>query len=79
MTLPVERYRSLRHARKLLEDLVDPGKTPRVPSSVRERARAALRHYPSDYEIDRIADGCPEMLDKQVLTLYTNKQYVNRG
>jgi hypothetical protein len=35
-----------------------------VPSIVRDRARGALRHFPNDYELERIADSCPEMLDK---------------
>jgi len=64
MTLPDERYRALKQGKKLLEELCDPGRTPRVPSLIRDRARAALRHYPSDYELDRIADSCPDMLDK---------------
>jgi len=64
MTLPDERYRSLKQGKKLLEDLCDPGKTPRVPGIVRERARGALRHFPSDYELDRMADQCPDLLDK---------------
>ena len=64
MTLPNERYRALKQGKKLLEELCDPGRTPRVPSLIRDRARAALRHYPSDYELDRIADSCPEILDK---------------
>ena len=65
MTLPHERYRSLKQGRKLLEELCDPGKTPRVPSTVRDRARGALRHFPSDYELDAIAQRCPELLDKE--------------
>lgn len=64
MTLPDERYRALKQGKKLLEELCDPGRTPRVPSIVRERARGALRHYPSDYEIDKLADECPNLLDK---------------
>ena len=64
MTIPEERYRALKQGKKLLEDLCDPGKTPRVPSLVRDRARAALKHYPSDYDIERMADSCPELLDK---------------
>ena len=64
MTLPDERYRALKQGKKLLEELCDPGKTPRVPSMVRDRARTALRHYPNDFELDRIADNCPDMLDK---------------
>lgn len=64
MTLPDERYRALKQGKKLLEELCDPGKTPRVPSIVRDRARGALRHFPSDYELEKIADTCPEYLDK---------------
>lgn len=64
MTKPDERFRALKQSRKLLEELCDPGKTPRVPSIVRDRARAILKHYPSDYELDIIAEHCPEMLEK---------------
>ena len=61
MTLPDERYRALKQGKKLLEELCDPGKTPRVPSIVRDKARAALRHYPMDYEIDSLAEKCPDL------------------
>jgi hypothetical protein len=64
MTLPDERYRALKYGKKLLEELCDPGKTPRVPKIVRDRALGVLRHFPSDYELDRIADASPELLDK---------------
>jgi hypothetical protein len=64
MTLPDERYRALKQGKKLLEELCDPGRTPRVPSIVRDRARGVLRHYPNDYDLEKIADNCPEMLDK---------------
>lgn len=64
MTLPDERYRALKQGKKLLEELCDPGRTPRVPSMVRDRARGALRHYPTDFELDCIADSCPDMLEK---------------
>jgi hypothetical protein len=74
MTLPDERFRALKQSKKLLEELCDPGRTPRVPSVVRDRARGCLRHYPSDFELERIADNCPEYLDKLSFTdrLYTN-------
>ena len=74
MTLPDERYRALKAGKKLLEELVDPGKTPRVPSIVRDRARAALRHFPQDYEIDLMAERNPDLLDKQPFSVYTNTQ-----
>jgi hypothetical protein len=64
MTLPDERYRALKQGKKLLEELCDPGKTPRVPSIIRDRARGALRHFPSDYDLERMADNSPDLLDK---------------
>lgn len=67
MTLPDERFRALKQGKKLLEELCDPGRTPRVPSIVRDRARGVLRHFPSDFELERIADNCPEYLDKASL------------
>ena len=64
MTLPDERYRALKQSRKLLEELCDPGKTPRVPSIIRDRARTILRHYPMDMHVDELAENCPELLEK---------------
>lgn len=78
MTIPHERFTSLKQGKKLLEELCDPGKTPRVPSIIRERARGILRHYPSDYEFERMAMSCPELLDTEQWSPYnTNKQVVN--
>jgi len=74
MTLPDERFRALKQSKKLLEELCDPGRTPRVPSLVRDRARSVLRHYPNDYELERIADNCPEYLDK---ISFADKIYMN--
>lgn len=65
MTLPNERYAALKRGKKLLEELCDPGKTPRVPSAVRERARSAIKHFPNDLDIEDLANSCPEILDKQ--------------
>ena len=74
MTLPDERYRAIKQGKKLLEELCDPGKTPRVPSLIRDRARTALRHYPNDWELESIAEKCPDMLDKQSFSMYTSVQ-----
>lgn len=70
MTLPDERYRAIRLGRKLLEELCDPGRTPRVPSIVRDRARGALRHYPSDWELEAISRRAPEYLDTRPFSVY---------
>lgn len=76
MTTPEDRYRSLKQSRKLLEELCDPGKTPRVPSIIRDRARGILRHYPSDYELEQLATNNPEMLEKLTGTDKVLKQIV---
>lgn len=74
MTMPDERFKALKQGKKLLEELCDPGRTPRVPSMVRDRARGVLRHFPSDYELERIADNCPEYLDKLSIM---DRQFLN--
>jgi hypothetical protein len=61
--MPNERLRALKQTARFLEELCDPGKTPRVPSAVRDRARQALKHYPLDGQIDRMVESCPEILD----------------
>lgn len=61
MTLPDERYRAVLAAERFLTDLLDPRKTPRVPAAIRQQARAVLRHYPSQWDMDRAAHSCPEV------------------
>lgn len=70
MTTSDERYKAIKQGKKLLEELCDPGKTPRVPSLVRDKARTALKHFPNDIEIDSLAERCPEIIDKKSLTSY---------
>jgi len=56
MTVPVERTNAVIRTRKFLLELLDPKKTPRVPASVRQDAMHLLRHYPSEFEMNMIAD-----------------------
>ena len=63
MTLPYERYRSIVYARDFLCDLLDPKATPKVPSEIRQRARAVLRHFPFTIELDELAKKAPEIVD----------------
>lgn len=72
MTLPDERFRAIRQGRKLLEELCDPGRSPRVPAIIRERARGTLRHYPSDYELEAIARNSPDYLDPKPFSVYSS-------
>jgi len=64
MTTAYERHRALKQSRKFLEELCSTHKTPEVPQYIRDMAKNLLRHYPDDYELDLIADECPELLDK---------------
>jgi hypothetical protein len=56
MTVPVERTNAVINTEKFLYDLLDPKKTPRVPEDVRAQARRLLRHYPSEFEMNVIAE-----------------------
>ena len=67
MTTAHDRYLAVRQSRRFLEELCDPGRTPRVPSIVRNRARALLKHYPMDWEIDSLSERNQEILDRQPL------------
>jgi hypothetical protein len=61
MTLPDERSRAVRSARKFLRDLLDPKLTPKVPRAIRDRAARVLRHFPSDLDINRAVGGHPNI------------------
>ena len=63
MTLPDERYRSMIWADRLLKDLCDPSKTPRVPKEIRQRASSVLRHWPGEYYINRLAQESPDIIE----------------
>jgi len=78
MTLPDERFRALKQGKKLLEELCDPGKTPRVQSLIRDRARAALRNYTADYDLDDMAVACPEILQKPSNSSRINNKQSNQ-
>jgi hypothetical protein len=63
MTLPDERYRALVKARSFLFDLIDPKKTPGVPSNVRMCASSILKHFPDDYHSRILAEQSPNILE----------------
>ena len=56
MTVPVERTNAVIRTQKFLLELLDPKKTPRVPRLIRQDARNLLRHYPSEFDMNMIAD-----------------------
>jgi len=61
MTLPYERFNSVKNTERFLLDLMDPKKTPRVPLAIRQRARQCLRHYPGSYDMVRAAEAVPDV------------------
>ena len=70
MTLPDERYRAVDSAYRLLMDLCDPSITPRVPKTIRLKAAAALRHYPSSWDLDQIEHHAPHIIQRRMEPLY---------
>ena len=69
MTLPDERYRAVKWAEGFLKRLAGEG-FDRVPKAVRDEARSILRHYPSDYDMNRAAQGAPEVFQEQMEDLH---------
>ena len=69
MTLPDERYRSVKWAEGFLKRLAG-GHYARTPKAVRDEARSILRHYPSDYDMNRAATAAPEVFQEQMEDLH---------
>ena len=61
VTMPDERRYAVNNTRQFLLDLLDPKKTPRVPSAVRKEAGRCLRLYPGDYYMERSKELAPEV------------------
>jgi hypothetical protein len=75
MTLPNEWFISMRKNREFLFDLLNPEKTPRVPSEIRKRASECLKHFPMKPEIDDLEKMHTNMYkDKNIILAETNKE-----
>jgi hypothetical protein len=46
MTTRSEELRTIGQVREFLRELLDPKTTPKVPATIRDKARRLLRHYP---------------------------------
>jgi hypothetical protein len=66
MTLPDERYRSIRQTGQFLRDLQDRTIYPRVPRAVRAEAYRLLRHYPTEYDLERLAEKSPNVIIREM-------------
>ncbi len=69
MTLPDERYRAVKWAESFLSRLAG-GEYPRTPKAVRDEARSVLRHYPSQWDMQRTAAAAPEVFQEKMEPLY---------
>jgi hypothetical protein len=69
MTLPDERYRSVKTAAEFLQRLAG-GHYARVPKAVREEARSILRHYPSSWDLDQIERAAPHVMQQRMEPLH---------
>ena len=69
MTLPDERYRAVKFAEQFLSRLAG-GQYARVPKAVRDEARSILRHYPSQWDMQRTARMAPDVFQEQMEPLY---------
>ena len=73
MTLPDERYRAVLKTQKFLLEILT---TPRVPKKIKDDARWCLRHYPSEWDMKRAAEYCPDVFQERMEPLYRMiKQY----
>ena len=61
MTMPNERRWAVNNTRQFLLDLMDPKKTPLLPSSVRKEASRCLRHYPGEYYMEEAQKMAPSI------------------
>lgn len=67
MTLPDERYRAVVQTQRFLLRLLT---TPRVPRAVKDEARGLLRHYPSDYDMNKAAQTSPDIFQERMEDLH---------
>ena len=70
MTLPDERYRAVMQAKRLLEELCNPKLTPRVAGGIRDRARGALRHFPTQWDMKSVEQLAPHIFQEKMEPVY---------
>ena len=65
VTMPNERRWAIENTRIFLSDLMDPKKTPRIPSAIRKEAYRCLKHYPGKYHMGEAAIQAPGIWGEQ--------------
>jgi hypothetical protein len=64
MTLPDERYRAVMWANKFLMSIVNTRSG--LSKDMKDEARSILRHFPSEYDMDRASIGSPEVFQRRM-------------
>ena len=65
MTLPDERLRAMKHIRPWLTGLATTPMRKLRKETLRAQISYLLKHYPSDYELGRMAEAVPELLKER--------------
>jgi excinuclease UvrABC nuclease subunit len=64
MTLPDERYRAVIETKKFLESIITTRSG--LSKEMKETARWCLRHYPSEYDLDRVSENSPDVFQRRM-------------
>jgi len=67
VTLPDERYRAVVQTQRFLLRILT---TPRVPKAIKDEARYCLRHYPSNWDMQRAAESAPDVFQERMDDLH---------
>ena len=68
MSTPFEKYRAVAMAREFMRDLMNKSITPGVPKHLRDRSYGILIHFPSDADLQAIADKVPDVVTPNRVT-----------
>jgi hypothetical protein len=60
-----DQYQAIVDGMRLIEDLLIPQVTPRVPSHIRDRARSVMKNFPSEAELKTILDQAQKVKETQ--------------
>ena len=61
--MPDERYRAVVQTQRFLLEILT---TPRVPKAIKDQARSCLRHYPSEWDMEQVAEASPHVFAKRM-------------
>lgn len=76
MTLPDERYRAVVQTERFLKEILS---APRVPKAIKDSARACLRHYPSEWDMEYAAKGAPHVFAKSMEDVHRMMEQYKQG